>query len=129
MSCRLYISVWNPELATSLLLYTVQFDHMPGYILDDIICIMENSFLYPLLHQKVARLKQTFHELEEYFNGTMTVDIEPHWRYGGMGAGCEQKLINMNQPTIAFDLVGNGVFTKAHVNEVESLQRLRKDLP
>ena len=129
MTHRLYISVWNPEQAISLLLYTIQFDHIPGYILDDIIAIMENGFLYPLLHQKVVRLKQTFHELEEYFNGTTTVDIEPHWRYGGMDAGCEQKLINMKQPTIAFDLVGNDVFIKAYANEVESLQRLRKELP
>lgn len=124
MSRRLYISLSHTEPVANVLLYTIQFDRMPEYMIDDIFGIMEHGFLNPLLYQKVVRLKYTFHELEQYFNGSMTINIEPYWM--GINSKNEQKLLDMKQPTIEFDLVDNNLFIKAYMNEVESLQRLRK---
>jgi hypothetical protein len=130
MSRRLYISVWTSEPAFSLLLYTIQFEHMLKEDVDEMVSIVEHDFLDPLIDQKTVRLKLTLRELEQYFNGRSMVDLATHWWRcaSDVNVGSERTIINMKNPTISFDLVDNGVFTKVFMNEEGSLERLREML-
>ena len=130
MSRRLYISVWTSEPAFSLLLYMIQFEHMLKEDVDEMVSIVEHDFLDPLIDQKTVRLKLTLRELEQYFNGRSMVDLATHWWRcaSDVNVGSERTIINMKNPTISFDLVDNGVFTKVFMNEEGSLERLREML-
>ena len=130
MSRRLYISVWTSDPAFSLLLYTIQFEHMLKEDVDEMVSILEHDFLDPLIDQKTVRLKLTLRELEQYFNGRLMVDLATHWWRcaSDVNVGSERTIINMKNPTISFDLVNNGVFTKVFMNEEGSLERLREML-
>jgi hypothetical protein len=130
MSRRLYISVWTSEPAFSLLLYMIQFEHMLKEDVDEMVSIVEHDFLDPLIDQKTVRLKLTLRELEQYFNGRLMVDLATHWWRcaSDVNVGSERTIINMKNPTISFDLVNNGVFTKVFMNEEGSLERLREML-
>lgn len=130
MSRRLYISVWTPTAEYSLLLYTIQFDSMSKNDVNEMAGIMEHDFLDPILDQKVVRLKQTLRRLEESLAEAATVDLATHWWRcaSDVNVGSERTIINMTNPTILFDLVNNGVFTKVFMNEEGSLDNLRKIL-
>jgi len=130
MSRRLYISVWTSDPAFSLLLYTIQFEHMLKEDVDEMVSIVEHDFLDPLIDQKTVRLKLTLRELEQYFNGRLMVDLATHWWRcaSDVNVGSERTIINMKNPTISFDLVDNSVFTKVFMNEEGSLERLREML-
>jgi hypothetical protein len=129
MSRRLYISAWTPTADYSLLLYIIQFEHMSKDDVDGMIRIMEHDFLDPLLDQKVVRLKPVLRNLVGAL-AEATVDLATHWWKcaSDVNVGSERTIINMKNPTIAFDLVDNGVFTKVLMNNEESVDNLRKIL-
>jgi hypothetical protein len=128
MSRRLYISAWTPA-DYSLLLYIIQFEHMSKDDVDGMIRIMEHDFLDPLLDQKVVRLKPVLRNLEGAL-AEATVDLATHWWKcaSDVNVGSERTIINMKNPTIVFDLVNNGIFTKVFMNNEESVDNLRKVL-
>jgi hypothetical protein len=130
MSRRLYISVWTPTVDYSLLLYIIHFEHMTKDDVDGIMGIMEHDFLDPLLDRKLVRLKQTLRNLEVFLAEAATVDLATHWWRcaSDVNVGSERTIINMKEPTIVFDLVNNGVFTKVFMNTEESFDNLRKVL-
>ena len=130
MSRRLYISACTPTADYSILLYIIQFEHMSKDDVDGMIGIMEHDFLDPLLDQKVVRLKQTLRNLEVFLAQVATVDLATHWLKcaSDVNVGGEGTIINMKNPTIEFDLVDNGVFTKVFMNEEGVLDNLRKVL-
>ena len=128
MSRRLYISGWTPA-DYSILLYIIQFEHMSKDDVDGMVGIMKHDFLDPLLDQKVVRLKPVLRRLEESLAEAATVDLATHWWKcaSDVNVGGEGTIINMKNPTIEFDLVDNGVFTKVFMNE-EGVDNLRKIL-
>ena len=130
MSRRLYISVWNPVPVVSILLYTIQFDHIPSDIVERMVEIMECDFLDPLLEQKVVRLNKTINSMKLYFGDVITIDLAVHWRKydSGKNMESEKTIINMKHPVIAFDLVDNDQFTKVFMNEKAVIQRLKEIL-
>lgn len=128
MSRRLYISVWTPA-DYSILLYIIQFEHMSKDDVDGMVGIMKHDFLDPLLDQKVVRLKPVLRNLVGAL-AEATVDLATHWWKcaSDVNVGGEGTIINMKNPTIEFDLVDNGVFTKVFMNDESSLDNLRKVL-
>lgn len=128
MSRRLYISACTPPADYSILLYIIQFEHMSKDDVDGMVGIMKHDFLDPLLDQKVVRLKPVLRNLVGAL-AEATVDLATHWWKcaSDVNVGGEGTIINMKNPTIEFDLVDNGVFTKVFMND-EGVDNLRKIL-
>jgi hypothetical protein len=125
MSRRLHVSVWTPTVGLSVLLYTIHFETMSEDEMIGLINIVERGFIQPL-EQKEVRLMPTLRELQEFFVAPTIVDLATHWWRcaSDVNGSSERTIINMQEPTISFDLANNGIFTTVYLNEEGSMQRL-----
>ena len=125
MSRRLHVSVWTPTVGLSVLLYTIHFETMSVDEVNELIGMVERGFIEPLTRAEV-RLMPTLRELQEFFSESAVVDLATHWWRcaSDVNGPSERTIINMQEPTISFDLVNNGMFTTIYLNEEGSSQRL-----